>query len=49
MQSRIDYMKVFPNAVKAMMGLQTYVNAAREHFSEGELVDLTLAIVAING
>jgi alkylhydroperoxidase family enzyme len=48
MQARIEYAKAAPGAVKAMRALESY-QLARQHFGEAELVNLTLAIVAING
>jgi hypothetical protein len=44
---RIDYRKVFPDALQAMIGLEGAVHASS--LEPEEVVALTLAIVAING
>lgn len=50
MEPRIEYGKVAPGALRAMYGAEDDLyDEVREHFSEKELVDLTTAIIAVNG
>jgi alkylhydroperoxidase family enzyme len=56
MGSRADYQHATPAALQAMSGLERYVRSSglepsllRAQFSEKELVDLTMAVITING
>lgn len=52
MKPRIEYPKAAPGVLKTMLGVEEYLHGcdeARQHFSEQELVNLSLAVIAING
>ena len=50
MEPGIDYASRCPDVRTALWALEHYMHqTARQHFDDKELIDLTAAIVAING